>query len=182
MNDTAPIIPDAPILGHEIFTGALAQSIAAGRVAHGWLLAGPSGIGKSVMACMAAAWWIAQVHAPFGDTYLWSGRLLIGLCLLVMVWAAIAFKRARTTIVPHMQPSALVDTGPFRFSRNPIYAADLVILVGWCVSLGSPLGLILLLPLYFALLHLFILPEEARLREKLGPPYDDYCSRVRRWI
>lgn len=135
-----------------------------------------------LLACMAVAWGIAQVHAPFGEMFLWAGRGLIGLSLLVMVWAAIAFKRARTTIVPHMQPSALVDTGPFQFTRNPIYAADLVILVGWCVSLGSPLGLILLVPLYFALLHLFILPEEARLRAKLGAPYEDYCTRVRRWI
>ena len=66
MNDTAPIIPDAPILGHEIFTGALAQSIAAGRVAHGWLLAGPSGIGKSVMACMAAAWLLSEKRQATG--------------------------------------------------------------------------------------------------------------------
>lgn len=60
MNDSAPIIPDAPVFGHETFTGALAQSIAAGRVAHGWLLTGPSGIGKSSMACMAAAWLLSE--------------------------------------------------------------------------------------------------------------------------
>ena len=60
MNDTAPVIPDTPIFGHETFTDALAQSIAAGRIAHGWLLTGPSGIGKSIMACMAAAWLLSE--------------------------------------------------------------------------------------------------------------------------
>ena len=44
MNDTAPIIPDTPVFGHETFTGALAQSVAAGRIAHGWLLTGPGGM------------------------------------------------------------------------------------------------------------------------------------------
>jgi len=135
-----------------------------------------------LLACMALATWIAQIHAPFGDSLLWPGRILIGLSLLAMLWAAVAFKQARTTIVPHLEPSALVETGPYRYSRNPIYVADLVILAGWCVSLGSPLGLLLSIPLYFALLYLFILPEEGRLRLGLGQPYIDYCGRVRRWI
>ena len=60
MNDTAPIIPDTPVFGHETFTGALAQSVAAGRIAHGWLLTGPCGIGKSIMASMAAAWLLSE--------------------------------------------------------------------------------------------------------------------------
>jgi len=135
-----------------------------------------------LLACMAVAWWIAQTYSPFGDTLLWPGRVLIVLSLLAMLWAAVAFKQAKTTIVPHLQPSALVETGPYQHSRNPIYVADLVILARWCVSLGSPLGLILLIPMYYALLHLFILPEEGRLRTGLGQPYIDYCARVRRWI
>lgn len=135
-----------------------------------------------LLACMAVAWSIARIHAPFGDTLLWPGRVLIGLSLLAMLWAAVAFQQAKTTIVPHLQPSALVETGPYRFSRNPIYVADLVILAGWCLSLGSLVGLVLLVPLYFALLRLFILPEEGRLRTGLGQPYIDYCGRVRRWI
>ena len=60
MNDSAPVIPDAPVFGHEVFTSALAQSMAAGRIAHGWLLTGPSGTGKSIMACMAAAWLLSE--------------------------------------------------------------------------------------------------------------------------
>lgn len=135
-----------------------------------------------LLACMAVAWWIAQIYAPYGDSLLWPGRILIGLGLLAMFWAAVAFKQAKTTIVPHLQPSALVETGPYRYSRNPIYVADLVILVGWCVSIGSPLGLVLLVPLYAALLYLFIMPEETRLRAALGQPYIGYCTRVRRWI
>lgn len=131
---------------------------------------------------MALAWFIAKGHAPLGDSYVLVGRIIIGASLAIMVWAAFAFWRARTTIVPHEAPKALVETGPFQFSRNPIYLADLVILAGWSFSVGSPITLLLLVPFYFVLLHLFILPEEARLTDHLGEDYVRYKSRVRRWI
>ena len=99
-----------------------------------------------------------------------------------MLWAVIAFRRARTTIIPHQPPSALVETGPFRFSRNPIYLADLIILAGWCLGLGAPAALILLIPLWWVLRARFILPEEDRLARHLGSAYTDYKARVRRWI
>ncbi|MGB2159399.1 MAG: DNA polymerase III subunit delta' [Candidatus Puniceispirillaceae bacterium] len=60
MSDTPLLIPETDVLGHAAFTDALAQSMASGRVAHGWLLTGPQGIGKSVMACMAAAWLLSE--------------------------------------------------------------------------------------------------------------------------
>ena len=55
MSEDSSLIPDTEIIGHEAFMDTLSQSVASGRVAHGWLLTGPQGIGKSIMACMAAA-------------------------------------------------------------------------------------------------------------------------------
>jgi len=98
------------------------------------------------------------------------------------VWAALSFRRVRTTIVPYQPPSALVTTGPYRFSRNPIYVADLMILAGAALVLGAPLALVLMVPFHQVLLRLFILPEEAVLRRELGQPYLDFQARVRRWI
>ena len=61
MEDAEPLFnPDNPPYGHELFTDALASAISGGRVAHGWLLTGPQGIGKSAMACMAAAWLLRE--------------------------------------------------------------------------------------------------------------------------
>ena len=131
---------------------------------------------------MGLAWAVSQVHAPFGDGLLWPGRGLIIAGIALALWAAVAFKRARTTIVPHETPSALVDTGPFRFSRNPIYVADVVILVGWCLSLGAPGALLLVAPFAWVLQRRFILPEEHRLAVHLGQPYTEYRARVRRWL
>lgn len=131
---------------------------------------------------MALAWGIAQIHAPWGDTAARFGWMMIGAAVALMLWAALAFARARTTIVPHQDPSALVATGPYRISRNPIYVADLVILAGWCLVVGAPLALVLLGPFYVVLNRLFVLPEEARLAAHFGTAYDDYRARVRRWI
>lgn len=131
---------------------------------------------------MAAAWVIAQIHAPLGDALLWPGRGLIVLGLLIMLWAALVFRRARTTIIPHQTPTALVETGPFRYSHNPIYLADLMILAGWAVSLGAPLALLLAVPFQIILTRQFIEPEESRLDGAIGEPFRFYCLRVRRWL
>ncbi|MEM8792592.1 MAG: isoprenylcysteine carboxylmethyltransferase family protein [Pseudomonadota bacterium] len=113
---------------------------------------------------------------------IWPGRMLIILGLLLAVWAALAFRRARTTIIPKERPSALVDTGPYRISRNPIYLADLVILAGWSLSHGILIAAVMTMTMFFVLERRFILGEEAVLEADLGQPYLDYKARVRRWI
>lgn len=129
---------------------------------------------------MALAWTASPESG--GDSLLWPGRVLIALGLALAIWAALAFKAASTTIVPKERPEALVETGPYRYSRNPIYLADLVILAGWCLTLDQPLALALLLPFWWVLQTRFILPEEQILEEDLGAPYIAYKARIRRWI
>ena len=63
MEDSQPLFdPNRPPLGHELFTGALVSAIESGRVAHGWLLTGPQGVGKSAMVFMAAAWMLREAE------------------------------------------------------------------------------------------------------------------------
>ncbi len=131
---------------------------------------------------IAAAWGMARLWAPLGDALVWPGWALVAAGMALIVWSALAFRRVRTTIVPHQAPSALVESGPYRFSRNPIYLADLVILAGVALILGAPLALILLVPFREVLLRLFILPEEAVLERDLGRAYLDYKARVPRWF
>ncbi len=131
---------------------------------------------------MAAAWGLARLWAPLGDMLLWPGLGLVAVGIATIVWSALTFRRARTTIVPHQPPSALVEAGPYRLSRNPIYLADLVILAGAALIFGAPLALILLVPFREVLLRLFILPEEAVLERDLGQAYLDYKARVRRGL
>lgn len=131
---------------------------------------------------MALAWAISQVHAPLGWSLLMTGAGLIFLGLALAIWAALAFLPAKTTIIPHRPPKALVDTGPFQRMRNPIYVADLMILTGWSLAIGAPVALALIPVFWWVLRARFVLPEEARLEQHLGQPYLDYKARVRRWI
>ena len=130
---------------------------------------------------IALAWAIAQPWAPLGAVFGWLGWGLVGAAVAVFVWAATEFRRAGTTIVPGEAPSALVETGPYRYSRNPIYLADLVVLAGVALIFRSPLGLLLIFPFQQVLLRLFILREEAVLEHDLGQPYRDFKARVPRW-
>ena len=131
---------------------------------------------------VAAAWAMARLWAPLGDALVWPGWALVAAGFALGLWSALAFRKARTTIVPHQAPSSLVESGPYSFSRNPIYLADLVILAGAALVVGAPLALILLVPFQQVLQRQFILPEEAVLERDLGQPYLDFKARIRRWI
>lgn len=123
--------------------------------------------------------------APWPGSLPWLrmvGIVLMALGLTLTVMAALEMRRARTTVIPHRQPSALVTAGVFSMSRNPIYLSDLLILTGWVLALGSVVGLLLVPLLAWVLTARFIRPEEARLAAAFGPDFADWKARVRRWI
>ena len=136
--------------------------------------------------------WLAGFMAlTYGWSVLWSfdlfelavtGGLIMILAALFMVWAAITMARAKTTIVPHRDPDALVTSGPFRFSRNPIYLADVVFFMAFTLLVGQPLAVILAIPLFFILDRRFAGPEEAKLHKIFGEDFVAYAKRVRRWL
>jgi protein-S-isoprenylcysteine O-methyltransferase Ste14 len=122
------------------------------------------------------AWGFAHPVADF------AGGLLVGAGLLVMALAVAQMRKQRTTIVPHMQPSALVTSGVFARSRNPIYLGDALILAGLALRWDAPVALILV-PLFIATIqHRFILPEEDRLRRAFRADFARYCEKTRRWL
>ena len=96
----------------------------------------------------------------------------------------VAFRKARTTVNP-LTPSrsaAVVSSGVYRLTRNPMYLGLALILLGLAVYLASPWGL--LGPLVFAayITRFQIIPEERALRARFGAKYTAYCTRVRRWL
>ncbi len=97
-------------------------------------------------------------------------------------WALLAFRRARTSLHPHAEPTALVTTGPYRLSRNPMYLALLLLLCAWGMALGS-LAALAGPPLFvLAITRMFIRREESRLASQFGEAYGAYRRHVRRWI
>jgi protein-S-isoprenylcysteine O-methyltransferase Ste14 len=105
---------------------------------------------------------------------------LLGAALVL--WCVVLFRLRRTPILPFTETTALVNAGPYRLSRNPIYLGLLLLLLGEVVLLGS-LGPWLVLPSFWLILRQrFVLKEEALLRARFGATYEAFCHRVRRWI
>jgi protein-S-isoprenylcysteine O-methyltransferase Ste14 len=138
------------------------------------------------LALFAALAWAQARLLPLGGFGAWgdpAGAALIGAGLALMAAAFVEFRRHRTSVIPHRQPSALVTTGVYRLSRNPIYLADALILAGLCLRWDALPALVLLVPLFAAVITArFIRPEEARLRAAFGAAFDDWAARTRRWI
>ena len=117
---------------------------------------------------------------PQALVWLGYGIALIGLGLTIS--AASGFMRARTTLDPHGSVSNIVTSGPYRFSRNPIYLGFLCLLIGFPFIFRNYWGLVLSPVLIVLMNTLVIQHEEAYLEKKFGEVYTDYKSRVRRWL
>ena len=114
--------------------------------------------------------------------YRYAGFGLIALSLALGGWAALLFHRARTGIVPFSAATTLVETGPYRFTRNPMYLGMAGTLIGAAVLLGS-LTPFLVVPAFMAVIaDRFIDREEALLEQAFGQRYLDYKRKVRRWL
>ncbi|WP_104667339.1 methyltransferase family protein [Ensifer adhaerens] len=105
---------------------------------------------------------------------------LAGLALLI--WAAMTFGRAGTEIQIHRPTSTIVEAGPYRFTRNPIYMGMFLGLIGFSIVFDSLWLLILLAPFYLVIRHGVVAREEAYLERKFGDVYRAYKARVRRWL
>jgi protein-S-isoprenylcysteine O-methyltransferase Ste14 len=92
------------------------------------------------------------------------------------------FWSAGTSIVPIRPTSALVVGGPYRFTRNPMYLALLLLYAGVSCLLGLVWPLLLGPPLVWVVHEWCIGPEERYLAEKFGDEYHRYRARVRRWL
>ena len=141
-----------------------------------------------VMLSVAGAMWAIAPSGPSlglpEDLRIWlaGGIALIGAA--IDVTSILSFRRAKTTINP-MKPratSALVTTGTYKYSRNPMYVGLLFFLLAWAAYLGS--ALTLAGPVLFVLYmnRVQITPEEKVLAEMFGTSYSEYCVRVRRWF
>ena len=111
-----------------------------------------------------------------------AGWLFIGAGLCVAIYVDLVFKRRGTTILPFREATVLVTEGPFRYSRNPIYAGMAAALLGFGITLGKLLPL-LVVPAFVGLIQFhFIRREETELKATFGDDYQKYMKRVRRWL
>lgn len=110
------------------------------------------------------------------------GGVLICLALTLIFVAAAQMVLARTSFVPRRDPSALVSSGVFAISRNPIYLGDALVLTGAAIFWGAWLALPLVAVFGWWITKRYILNEEARLRTGFGAAFAAWSARVPRWI
>lgn len=110
------------------------------------------------------------------------GALIVGAGILLILAAAFALWRARTTIIPHQTPTHLVTTGVYARSRNPIYLADALILAGLCLRFDALPSLVLVPIFVWWIEQHFIVPEEDRMRSTFKAEFARYEQKVRRWV
>ncbi len=136
-----------------------------------------------LLLCITALWLQARfvpLVAPLPAT-LHLGVIFIVAGLVVIGIAALQFRSHATTILPREMPRAMIDTGLYAYSRNPIYVADALILTG--VALRWDLAGLLLVPVFvWIITQRFILGEEAGMRAQFGAVFDAYALRVKRWV
>lgn len=112
----------------------------------------------------------------------WLGAVPIVAGLGLIAGAISMFARAHTTVIPHHRVSAFVTSGPFRFSRNPMYTGFALIIVGAALAIGTWWPLVTLIPAVVIIRLWVIGPEERYLLGAFGEDYAAYCGKVRRWL
>ena len=130
----------------------------------------------------ALNWFVPLPFVPPGIPHIQVGVLLAVAALLVIRWAITSFRKARTNILTSQATTAIVATGPFAYSRNPIYVAAMVGMVAAAIAFNSLWFLVALVVIFFVLRYGVIAREEIYLERKFGAPYLDYKSKVRRWL
>jgi protein-S-isoprenylcysteine O-methyltransferase Ste14 len=78
-------------------------------------------------------------------------------------------------------PDRIVEAGPYRYVRNPMYLGHLIFMAGLAITLWSWPALALL-AFHIVWFHQRVVEDEVRLQERFGPAYTDYTRRVKRWI
>jgi protein-S-isoprenylcysteine O-methyltransferase Ste14 len=102
--------------------------------------------------------------------------------LALMISSIGNFRRSRTSIVPIRPATALVISGPYRFTRNPMYVGLAILTVALGLFMDSWWPILLLIPVLIAIRVFVIAPEERYLNRRFGADYVGYTERVRRWI
>jgi protein-S-isoprenylcysteine O-methyltransferase Ste14 len=156
MRDYPDVVVKPPFLfGGAILLGSLLS----------WLIPFGPGLGSANLRALAAG----------------GAFVIVGLALgLRAVW--IMRQAGSSEQIGEGETKAMVEGGPYRFTRNPIYIALVLIYFGLAIMLTSEWMLVLLVPVLMILQRGVVLREEAYLAQKFGEAYRKYQARVPRWL
>lgn len=115
------------------------------------------------------------------QTVAWIGILMCAAGLALLLWSIVSFGQSFRVGIDTTTPDKLITTGAFAVSRNPIYVAFSVILVGLFLTFPNWMLLVYLIAAVW-LFNRQVLREETYMKGHYGPPYEAYCRQVRRYL
>jgi protein-S-isoprenylcysteine O-methyltransferase Ste14 len=122
------------------------------------------------------------VRLPAPIRYWVGGAIAVGAIVCLGAWSVLIMRRSGQSENPWKPTTSIIERGPFRITRNPMYLQMVLVCIGVAVALMN-IWLFLLTPLCAWLLQrTAIIPEERYLEVKFGDAYLDYKSRVPRWL
>jgi len=136
----------------------------------------------AVAAGLALDWLAPLAVLPSNRSAGWVGAVVFVLALGLAVWAIATVTRAGSNVPTNRPTTGIVESGPYRFTRNPIYLGMFLGLVGLAVAFDNLWLLLALVPFALVIRYGVVAREEAYLERKFGDVYRGYRSRVRRWL
>src|SRR5687768_5053135 len=136
----------------------------------------------TLLVGLALDWLVPLPFVPAGLPAGWIGSAVFAAAVALLAWAIATMTRAGSNVPTSMPTTTIVDTGPYRFTRNPIYLAMFLGLVGLAMAFNSLWLLAVLVPFALVIRYGVVAREEAYLERKFDDAYRRYRSRVRRWL
>ncbi|VXC34366.1 methyltransferase family protein [Maribacter litoralis] len=141
-----------------------------------------------VFLCFGLMMYLLAEFLPIGyfDFYgrMLLAKILVGAGIIIVMLALIQFKMVKTTVDPTKPDKAsnLVVGGIYKFSRNPMYLAMLLLLLALGIFLGNAFNTLVAAGFVAYMNRFQIIPEEQILLNKFGRTFKDYCILTRRWF
>ncbi len=138
--------------------------------------------GGTLLLVLALRWMWRLPMVDDASMLFWVGTTLAVLGVAIALWGRSTMHAAGTNISPLKPANEIVTTGPFRFTRNPLYLGMTLLYLGLILIANTWWGMICLVPLLVVMHNGVVLREEHYLKQKFGAAYGAYCSRVRRYL
>lgn len=136
----------------------------------------------AVLVGLGADWLYPLPFLPASLPAVLLGATVFGVALALAIWAILTMRGAGTRIETHQPTTAIVASGPYRYTRNPIYSGMFLGQIGLAIGFDSLWLLAALVPFYLVIRYGVVAREEVYLERKFADAYLSYKSRVRRWL
>jgi protein-S-isoprenylcysteine O-methyltransferase Ste14 len=136
----------------------------------------------SAVVGITLGWLFPLRFVPLFLPAAWLGGIVFALAVVLFAWAVTTMTRAGSNVPTSLPSKAIVASGPYRFTRNPIYLGMIVSLISLAIAFDSVWSLVALFVFFLVIRFGVVAREEAYLERKFGEVYRSYRAQTRRWL